>query len=206
MAKVLSLVAFAVLASAVAVAREDDPVRAKLDDARAAYEADVKKARDELTKALEQKLDARKSAGDLDLVKKTRAELDLFSAHGVMPESVGTQGYKAAVRQARERYAAVLKEAEKEYTRASNLDAAEAVRDDLLQVQSAAGEERSAELAKAVAGYAKVREKARDDLLAGFDRMIGQAMALRFCLLKPVGCGAAGGSGESWRVARWRGS
>ncbi|MBX9626941.1 MAG: hypothetical protein K2X82_24280, partial [Gemmataceae bacterium] len=25
---------------------------------------------------------------------------------------------------------------------------------------------------------------------------------VRFCLLKPVGCGAAGGSGESWRVAR----
>jgi hypothetical protein len=107
------------------VADDTDPIKARLDQARADFDTQLAKARADALAVFDRRLDAARSAGDLALLKKVQAERDTFADRGEGP-TTGTAEYHQAVRKAREQFAAALAQARKEYTQAGKIPEAEA--------------------------------------------------------------------------------
>ena len=104
-----------------------DPVKDRLDKARAAHGADLEKARDGLLALMKQKEEAAQKTGDLAQFKKARAERQAVAEGGEVPNVAVASEYHGAVRKARERLEAAYVQARKEYTQAGKLTEAEAV-------------------------------------------------------------------------------
>ena len=113
--------------SEVGAADPDDVIKARLDKAKADFDADFIKAKADLVALLDLKLVSATKAGELALVKKLRVERDDFVEKGEVPKSVATKDYNTAGKKAFDRMTSALIQARKEYTQASKIDEAEAV-------------------------------------------------------------------------------
>jgi hypothetical protein len=135
---ILVATALATAACGVAPAREDaNPIKDRLDRARAAYEADLEKARDVLLGLLRKKEEAAQKAGDLTQLKKARAEREAFADRGELPKGVSTAEYRAAVAKARGRLETAYSQGRKEYTQAGKIAEAEAIDEMMRQLSDA---------------------------------------------------------------------
>ncbi|MBX9578893.1 MAG: hypothetical protein K2X87_01170 [Gemmataceae bacterium] len=135
MAKVLSLVAFAVLASAVAVAREDNPIRAKLDKAMSDHAAAVEKVKEMAEKAFtaaEDKARGRRDGKKLDQLAEARKAFDAWLD---LPEEDAFKDARIKLNQSRRAATDAHTAAIKEYTKAGDRAAANQLVKDLNQLQ-----------------------------------------------------------------------
>ena len=94
----------------------------KLDDAKAVNARAVENATLVLDRALEKKLEFAKRKGDLNLVQRVTSEQDAFSDRGVVPKSVRTTSYSAALRRANSTLIVAYKTAIKAYVQADLTD------------------------------------------------------------------------------------
>ncbi len=115
-----------------------DPIKDRLDHAHTAYDAELNRASEALKERLAQQQAAAKRAGDLDQLKRILAQLERFTVGGEVPKTSGGNEYRSAVGKARDRLAAALTLARKEYTQAGDVDKAEVVDAELKKNQQAA--------------------------------------------------------------------
>ena len=108
------------LACGAAVA-QPDPIKAKLDKARAAYESELSAAEKSAGEAIDKAEAAIRKRGDKPALDKLKAERELFELTGVPPKYVPAAVTQKAVT-ARKTMEAAIAVAVKEYTRA-RLDA-----------------------------------------------------------------------------------
>ena len=113
--------------NAVVAADPEEAIKARLNKAKADFDAEFLKAKTDLIAQLDLKLESATKAGELALVKKLRAEREDFAEKGEMPKSVPTKDFNAAGKKAFDRMAAAFVQARKEYTQASKIEEAEAV-------------------------------------------------------------------------------
>ncbi len=110
---------------------DDDSITKKFADAKSTFEQEQNKLRDDLTGALKKKADEAKSAGDLKLLERVRAEADAWETKGELPKVVSTRVYDEGVKKSRMKMEDGFKTAIKEYTKADNIDRAKAVETEL---------------------------------------------------------------------------
>jgi hypothetical protein len=120
-----------VLLGSTGWARQDDPVKGKLDKAKTAYDEQVDKLRDGLLKTLQDKEEAARKKGDKKLVDQIKGEREAFESSGELPKSVPTANYLRDYKQARSTLELAYTTAVKEYTKAKKDDEAAAVEKDL---------------------------------------------------------------------------
>jgi hypothetical protein len=114
---VIALGVAAVLALSGAAPGEDpDPIKARLDKARAAYEDELTAAEKAAADALDRAEAAARKRGDKATLDKAKAERELFELAGVVPKSVSGVTQKAVA--ARKALDATYAAAVKEYTKA----------------------------------------------------------------------------------------
>ena len=119
-----------VLLMPVAFAGADDPIQSKLDEANTAYDANIKKAEKSLAAAFDEKIEAAIKAGNFDAVKRAKAEKEAFEKDATSPKlssmRVPFASYQRAVKLANLEVESAYKKAIQEYTKANQLDKAEA--------------------------------------------------------------------------------
>jgi len=149
--------------SSAAGADGEDPVKVRLNRAKADFEADHSKAKADIVAQLDQKLEAAQKAGDLAALKKLRAEREDFLDRGDLPRSVPTTAYFATGKKTAERMALAFGQARKEYTQAGKIDEADSIDKELDAFLKSGGSRVAANLPKATPsqtnafGNAKVR-------------------------------------------------
>ena len=118
-------------ASTVLTAAEDDPIRAKLDAAKAESTASVEKLRTALRESLDKAEDVARAAGNKIAVDRVKAERKAFEDDGKVP--VGTSGatYERGVQAARQKLEVAYKLAVSEYVKVKKDAQAEEVESEL---------------------------------------------------------------------------
>ncbi len=146
---ILFALGLVVLLNAAGRAAEDDPIKAKLDKAKAVYDDRTDKLRAALLKSLDDKEDAARKASNKKLVDQIKAERDAFDLRGELPKIVPTANYLRDGKQAWAALEAAYTTAIKEFTRAKQDDEAAAAEKDLKALKEAlAGASLSALLTK----------------------------------------------------------
>jgi len=82
-------------------AQDEKPIRAKLDQAKSDYEAEMAKCRKEMTDSFDKKEVSLRKAGKKDLLDKLKLEREAFDKEGELPIVVPTLAYTQKSRQAR---------------------------------------------------------------------------------------------------------
>jgi len=136
---VIACISLAVACSALAGQDNGDPIKNRLDQARATFEKDNEKAKADLLAQLDLKLEAVQKTGDLSLLKKLRAEREAFADADESPKSVSPMGYKAALKKSAERLSASLTQGRKEYTQAGKIAEAEVVDAEIAEFSKSGG-------------------------------------------------------------------
>jgi hypothetical protein len=111
--------------------QDADPIKARLEKAREAYEAEVGKLSNSLLDVLQQREDAARKSGDKKLVDRIREERNAFESRGQLPRSAATPAQLRELKQARSAMEAAYQAAVKEYTKAKKDDDASAVEQEL---------------------------------------------------------------------------
>ena len=108
----------------------DDAVKTKLDESNASFEASVKKAEKDLNAAFDDKIELAIKAGNFAAVKRAQAEKEAFEKDRTAPKlanmKVAYANYQRAIKQANLVVEKAYKNAIQEYTKANQLDRAEA--------------------------------------------------------------------------------
>jgi hypothetical protein len=112
-------------------AAEDDLVKAKLDKAKAVYDAQLDKLCGNLVKSLQDKEEAARKAGNKKLVDQVKTEREAFETRGDLPKSISTANFTRDCKQARATLELAYTTAIKEYTKAKMDDEAAVVEKDL---------------------------------------------------------------------------
>jgi hypothetical protein len=135
---------------------DGDPIKAELDKARAKYAEGTNTAKAKFVAAMEAKLKEVAGKGDLDAATQVKSQKELFEKDGTLPKSPhltrARSDYASEVRVGKEGLRRALEKAKDGYTKALELDKAQAL---------------AAEL-KALAADAKSVVAAPDDLNAKF--------------------------------------
>jgi hypothetical protein len=95
--------------------QEPDPIKEKLDKAKAAYDAEVAKVRQGVLDALQKREDAARNSGDKKAVDLVKAERQALEEKGELPKSVTTAAHHRDLQQARAALEAAYKQAIKSY-------------------------------------------------------------------------------------------
>jgi hypothetical protein len=136
--------------AAIAVAGQNDPNQASLDKAMAVYEEAVEKARQELSAAIQGRVDAAIRSGNLDAVKALRTHKEAFESDGKLPPvaALRTQvaAYQQSMRRANVAAESAYAKAILAYTKAMQFDKAEAAKAGLEAFRSAAPVRKQPEL------------------------------------------------------------
>ncbi len=118
------------LGSVTGFAGLDDPIQTKLNEANTAYAANIKKAENSLTAAFDEKIEAGIKAGNFEAVKRAKAEKDAFEKDATPPKlssmKVPFASYLRSVKQANLEVESAYRKAIQDYTKANQLDKAEA--------------------------------------------------------------------------------
>lgn len=140
------IVAFVIGVSACALAvGSEDPIKVKeitdqLKKAKDSFDADQKKARDDLLAQIVAKRDAAQKAGDLPGYKKAEADRKALAEKSIVPRDPdyvqAVKDYDAAVQKARDQWKSAQSDAVKEYTKAGNIPKAEATDTDLKKFEA----------------------------------------------------------------------
>jgi hypothetical protein len=117
-------------------AAQPDPVKAKLDKARAAYEAELTAAEKGAADAIDKAEAAARKRGDKAAVDKIKGEREFFELTGAVPKSVPA-GTTQKVGAARKTLDAVCATAVKEYTKANRDTEAAAVEKERAELKDA---------------------------------------------------------------------
>jgi hypothetical protein len=96
------LVVIVPVLAACAAGADPDPVRERLERARANYEASEARFRKNVVDALNRKAEAARRDGNKKLLDQARAEQEAFDARGQVPKVVPTVAEQRAVKQARQ--------------------------------------------------------------------------------------------------------
>lgn len=136
---VFGVCSLAVAICGLAAADDTDPIRVRLDKARTAYAADLKKAREGLLAAIDREEKAVQQAADLPRLKRVRADREAFTDRGELPKTVSVNLYLEAVAKAKEQLEAACAKARKEYTQAGKLAEAEAIDGELQRLKADKG-------------------------------------------------------------------
>jgi hypothetical protein len=135
----LSVTAVALFGLASVRADEEDPIKARLDKEKAAYDGQVEKLRAGLLKSLQDKEDTARKDGNRKLVEQVKGDREAFEGKGELPKSVPTAAYTRTLQQARLVLEAAFATAIKEYTKAKKDDEAAAVEQQLTAFRADAG-------------------------------------------------------------------
>jgi hypothetical protein len=125
--------------SAAGRALQEDPIKAKLDQAKTAYDEQLDKIRGALLKSLDEKEDAARKAANKKLVDQVKAEREAFESRGELPKSVPTANLLRDGKAARTTLELAYVEAVKEYVRAKKDDEAAAAEKDLTAFKDSTG-------------------------------------------------------------------
>ncbi len=109
----------------------EDPIKQKLDSARAGWQKQVGDLRKGILQALDESEDSARRNGDKKTVDRSKAERNAFEANGELPTLVNTTYFTANMKQARHAFASALKAAVQQYTKAQNDDAASNIQKEL---------------------------------------------------------------------------
>jgi ribosome maturation factor RimP len=123
------------LSLALARAQAADPVRVRLDNAKASYVEEIESQRKALVDALDRKEESARNAGNKKLVDQVKAEREAFLNNGTLPKAVPTTAYTKSMSQAKVKVEAAFVAAVKEYVMAkqdAEADAVEKERKDFL--------------------------------------------------------------------------
>jgi len=113
-----------------ALCTEDDPIRAKLDRAKAVYDADVGKYRAAVNDFLDKREDAARKDANKRLVDQVKAERQAFAEKGEVPKTLPST-IKTQLVAARLNLESAYKTAVKDYTRGKQDEKASAVEKEL---------------------------------------------------------------------------
>lgn len=120
----------ALFAPAVAFA-DGDPIKAELDKARAKYTEGANTAKAKFVAAMEAKLKEVAGKGDLDAATQVKSQKELFEKDGVLPKSPhltrARSDYVSEIRVEKEGLRAAIEKAKDGYTKALNLEEAQAL-------------------------------------------------------------------------------
>lgn len=92
-----------------------DPVRVRLDNAKASYVEEIESQRKALVDALDRKEESARNAGNKKLVDQVKAEREAFLDDGTRPKAVPTTTYTKSMSQAKVKVEAAFVAAVKEY-------------------------------------------------------------------------------------------
>jgi hypothetical protein len=112
--------------AAALVAADDDPIKVKLEKARANYDKKVDKFRGDLLKSLQAFEKSAQKAGNKPVLDRVREERKALEANGTIPTVVPSNGYKRLL-EAADDMAKAYTQAMKDYTKAGMDREAEAV-------------------------------------------------------------------------------
>ena len=118
-------------------AADDDPVRAKLDKANAAFDIELEKFREAVAAHLDKREDAARADGDKKLVDQIKAERQTFEVRAVFPPTLAPTAVQSLAL-AKAKLEAAHRAAVKEYTQEKNDAAAGAVEQQLDKVRRTA--------------------------------------------------------------------
>jgi hypothetical protein len=110
-------------ATCVTARADDDPAKAKLDDAKRQYREQVEKLRQTVLDALEKKEAVARDKGDKKAVDQVKAERDAFTDRDVAPKSMAGD-YGKDLARARAAMVAAYEAAVKDFTKAKKDDEA----------------------------------------------------------------------------------
>jgi hypothetical protein len=129
--RALSIIAWtAFLACGFAAAADEDPVRSKLDDAKAAYDSEMEKFEASVDEWLDKREESARKDGNKKLVDQVKAERQAFNEHGELPKDLPTTIRRKATL-ARLALESAYTTAIKEFTKASRDDDASAAEREL---------------------------------------------------------------------------
>jgi hypothetical protein len=120
---------------AVASAQDENPIRKKLDAAKAAYLEDMEKFRLAVVADLEQREQTARSKGDSKLVEQAKADELAFDLQGDIPRGLPPMVKQKAI-DARSALERAFRAAEKEFTKAKMDDEANETKRDLELIMS----------------------------------------------------------------------
>jgi hypothetical protein len=118
-----------------AFADDSDPIRAKLDKAKAAHAAQLDQSRAKLLTALNARENSVRQKGDKKGVDSIQAERDAFESKGELPKAVPTAAYKRSLKDAGNALGLAYKLAIAEYVKASRDIEATAVEKEWQELQ-----------------------------------------------------------------------
>jgi hypothetical protein len=108
----------------------DDPVQSKLDEVTGAYPANIEKAQKALLAVFDEKIETAIKAGNFEAVKRIKAEKEAFEKDATAPKTTSMRvhfaSYQRAVKQANLDVENAYKKAIQDFTKANQLDNAEA--------------------------------------------------------------------------------
>ena len=119
------------LLGAAGRAADDDPVKEKLDKAKAAYDQQIDKAKAALVKSLDAKEEAARKAGNVKLVDQIKTEREAFETKGELPKTVSTANFTRDRKLAGNALELAYGTAVKEYLKGKKDDEAAALTKDL---------------------------------------------------------------------------
>jgi hypothetical protein len=120
------------------LADEPDPIRTKLDKAKAAFEADMKKLRAAVALTFDKREEIARKNGDKSLLDQIKAERRTFDEQGDFPASASAT-VTSKLNATRLRLEAVYKSAVREYTKTKQDDEASVVEQELAQFEKGVG-------------------------------------------------------------------
>lgn len=106
---------------------DDDPIKAKLDKAKAAYDTQQDKFRKDVLAKLDERATAARKKGDGKLIDKLADEKQAFEKDNIVPASLAPQGFQRQQNQFRTALETAYKAAAKEYRVAKKDDEARGV-------------------------------------------------------------------------------
>lgn len=121
-------------------AADNDPIKEKLDKAKAAYDDTLDKLRDGLLKELDEKEEAARKKGDKKAVDVVKAEREAFDSRGDLPKVVPTANFLRDCKQARTALELAYSAAIKDYVKAKMDDEAGAAEKDLAAFKDVTGD------------------------------------------------------------------
>lgn len=113
------------------VQADADEIKDQLDKAKAAYDEDIKSARESLLSVLDLRIESAQKLGDLQLLKRLKADRQLFADSDELPQSVSVREHATSTGVARRRLEAAYLKAVKEFTKADKIKEADVTEKEL---------------------------------------------------------------------------
>jgi hypothetical protein len=118
---------------------DSDPIKSKLDKAKATYQEDVEKLRKGVSDSLDKKEEAARKTGNKALVDQIKAAREEFEKKGEVPKGVPAGSYQFGMRSAQIKMQGAYTEAVKGYTKAKQDDKASGVEAELKEFLKSTG-------------------------------------------------------------------